>query len=148
MLDEEADFFREYAPKQLSQRVNLENALDAQFDKLMARLTILREARKLHGRQDAGPSAGEASHDHVETPPPSGRGGTGRDFAEMKRDDVEEEDSAEVEKRPKADRAARAKLSNARRNEDVVDPLVAYLQGDDLEPSESADAALESVRTL
>ena len=90
-LDEEANFFREYSPKQLEKRVKLENALDTQFDKLMARLTILREARilrdKLRGSQDAaGNSAVKGSHDDVDAASKSPRGEF--DLAELDREDV------------------------------------------------------------
>jgi hypothetical protein len=44
-VDDERDFFLEYSPKRLEQRIHLENALDAQYDKLRARFVIEKEAR-------------------------------------------------------------------------------------------------------
>jgi hypothetical protein len=43
-IDEEKAFFSEYSPKLLERRIGLENALDAQFDKMNARLVIAKEA--------------------------------------------------------------------------------------------------------
>jgi hypothetical protein len=39
-LDDEKNFFAQYSPKHLQQRIQLENALDAQFDKMMGRLEV------------------------------------------------------------------------------------------------------------
>lgn len=44
-LNDEREFFQEYSPKKLQKRILLENALDAQFDKMRARLIIEIEAR-------------------------------------------------------------------------------------------------------
>jgi len=43
--DAEKAFFSEYAPKLLERRIGLENALDAQYDKISARLVIAKETR-------------------------------------------------------------------------------------------------------
>lgn len=45
--DAEKAFFSEYAPKLLERRIGLENALDAQFDKMNARLLIAQEATRM-----------------------------------------------------------------------------------------------------
>ena len=52
-LDAERNFFDEYSPKQLRQRINLENALDAQFDKIRGRLEREQEARLIRERMRA-----------------------------------------------------------------------------------------------
>ena len=44
-LDQQDQFFREYSPKELDRRIRLENATDAQFDKILARLDRLQAAR-------------------------------------------------------------------------------------------------------
>ena len=142
-LDEEANFFREYSPKQLEKRVKLENALDTQFDKLMARLTILREARilrdKLRGSQDAaGDSAVKGSHDDVDAASKSPRGEF--DLAELDREDVSES----VEERPPAARGRPLNSGTAHRNHHAVDPLLEFIgetpSRDDGEASDSAEA--------
>jgi hypothetical protein len=43
----ETAFFSEYAPKLLERRIGLENALDAQYDKISARLVIAKEATRM-----------------------------------------------------------------------------------------------------
>jgi hypothetical protein len=143
-LDEEADFFREYTPKQLDQRIGLENALDAQFDKLMARLNILREARilpdKLRGSQDATADA-VGSLDDVDEASKSSELPTALDLAEMDRDDVEEDEV--VKKRSSADRAVPPNLTNADRNKDVIDPLVEFLGEDGGDAGDSTEADRE-----
>jgi hypothetical protein len=45
--DAEKAFFSEYAPKLLERRIGLENALDAQYDKISARLVIAKEATRM-----------------------------------------------------------------------------------------------------
>lgn len=144
-LDEEADFFREHTPKHLRKRIGVENQLDAQFDKELARLTIMREARilreKLRGSQDAaGDSAVERSHNDVDAACKSPNGGQEFDFAELDRDDVGES----VEERPSADRGGRPDSATAHRNHDAVDPLLEFIGAsptrDDGEASDSAEA--------
>lgn len=44
-LDQQDQFFREYSPRELDRRIRLENATDAQFDKMLARLDRLQAAR-------------------------------------------------------------------------------------------------------
>ena len=44
-LDQQDQFFREYSPRELDRRIWLENATDAQFDKMLARLDRLQAAR-------------------------------------------------------------------------------------------------------
>jgi hypothetical protein len=89
-LDDEDQFFAVYSPKQLERRIAIENSLDAQFDKLRARLVIEQEARILRDKlqrtqDDAGDSAVKRSDDGPKPPPrdqmqPS-------DEAELDRDD-------------------------------------------------------------
>jgi hypothetical protein len=65
--DEEREFLAEYSLKQLERRVHMENSLDAQYDKLRARLVMEQEARilrdKLRKSQD---STTVPSHDNIE----------------------------------------------------------------------------------
>lgn len=133
-LDEERDFFREYSPKQLDRRIKLENALDAQFDKLMARLVNLQEARILRDKsrrsQDAaGDSAAERSHDDVnqasklgESPSRDGR----LDLAELDRDDVEEFSEAAKE-HPSGDGKGPVDSAKLDRDDDDIDPLAEFV---------------------
>ncbi len=146
-LDEEADFFREYSPKQLEKRVKLENALDAQFDKLMGRLTNLQDARisrdKSRGSQDAAGDSVKASHDDADQASKSRElssrhGEQELDLAELDRDDVDEHGEA-VKNRSSADRAGPKSAVN--RNDGVVDPLVEFLglSGDGAEASDQSE---------
>jgi hypothetical protein len=111
-LDEESDFFREYSPKQLDKRIKLENALDAQFDKLTARLINLREARIL--RDKSGRSAPGVDEASKSLGLPSRQGGQEFDLAELDRDDVDKD------------------------ADDAVDPLVEFLAADPLQDGEEA----------
>jgi hypothetical protein len=68
-LDEEREFFAEYSPKQLEDRIRIENSLDAQYDKLRARLVVEQEARALReklrkGQDTIGTTV--PSHDNIE----------------------------------------------------------------------------------
>ena len=81
-------------PSSSKKRVKLENALDAQFEKLM---TTLPSCGKLAscatsyagGRDAAGNSAVEGSHDDVDAESKSAHGAEEFDFAELDRGDVE-----------------------------------------------------------
>jgi sucrose-6-phosphate hydrolase SacC (GH32 family) len=89
------DFFVEYSPKHLRKRVLLENALDAQFQKLRARFVIEQEAwrasENLRERETAAGSTGDEMGLAATAKPPSGDGTEGPDLAEMDRDDDTEE---------------------------------------------------------
>ncbi len=142
-LDHEADFFREYSPKQLEKRVKLENALDAQLDKLMARLINLQEARILRDKsrmsRDAAGDSVAGWHDDADQASKASRQGEHElDLAELDRDDVEE-DAEAGKNRSSADQAA--PKSTVNRNDDVVDPLVEFLglSGDGAEGSDQGE---------
>jgi hypothetical protein len=54
-LDDEKNFFAHYFQKHLERRIQLENALDAQLDKLLARMQRLKEARILRDKSRPSP---------------------------------------------------------------------------------------------
>ena len=62
------ELFAEYSPKQLERRIRIENSLDAQYDKLRARLLIEQEARALHDklRQETAGTTVEPPRDNVD----------------------------------------------------------------------------------
>jgi len=62
-LDAEREFFFEYSPKHLANRIRLENSLDAQYDKLRARLVIEQEAAAL--LEKLGKTRGNAGNSPV-----------------------------------------------------------------------------------
>ncbi len=64
-LDEERDFFDVYMGKSLEQQIRLECSRDAQLDKLLARLTVLQEARRIREKLQKSqetPSASPVAH--------------------------------------------------------------------------------------
>jgi hypothetical protein len=67
-LDMEREFFLEYLPAHLEQRLRIEKSLDAQFDKLCAQLLIAQEARIIREKlqQATGNSQTVQSHDNAE----------------------------------------------------------------------------------
>jgi hypothetical protein len=92
-LDGEREFFREYWPNHIEQRIRVENSLDAQFDKLIGRLERVQEARILRDKlrsQGAASSSSPVVYDNVgvvskvasaETP-------SDEDLADLDRDDT------------------------------------------------------------
>ena len=89
-LDEEREFFLEYSPAHLEQRIRIENSLDAQFDKLCARLVIAREARMMREKLAAGSSPIVQSHEKVVTKRAANEPRSeheGLDLAELDRED-------------------------------------------------------------
>ena len=94
--DQVKEFFQEYSPKRLHQRILLENALDAQYAKMRASFLIEQERCK---NQQTANSPVEQLHDNVgeavSTVPlaePSSDDGSERlDLAELDRDDSDDE---------------------------------------------------------
>lgn len=100
-VDQVNEFFREYSPKRLHKRILLENALDAQSDKLLARIEIEGERRRIR-QKTAGNSpikelngADEALVSTVAGDQPQSKETAGSvDLAELDRDDDWDESSA------------------------------------------------------
>ncbi len=89
-LDEEREFFEEYSLRHLEQRLRLECSLDAQFDKLCARLVIAQEARILKLRKiQESPGASPLVHDKGDEAGASEATMTERDLCDADRDDDE-----------------------------------------------------------
>ena len=96
-LDGEREFFREYWPNHIEQRIRVENSLDAQFDKQVGRLERVQEARILRDKlrsQEAASSLSPVGYNNVgvvskvtgaETPSNDGRAGL--DLTDLDRDD-------------------------------------------------------------
>jgi hypothetical protein len=86
-LDQEREFFEQYMPQKLEQIVRVDNALDAQFEKMHFRLQVVQEARLrrdqlllsnqqaaavlLLGKPGDRRAATESALDHEETAPAS-----------------------------------------------------------------------------